>query len=106
SAVTVDDALNNGEADARPRIIGNGMQALEYAEEPAGIRHVESFSVIANEKRRLRSLNPSKFYTRLRLFAAEFPGVAQQVVEDQPHEPLVAGGLHAGRYDDFDYALR
>src|SRR3990172_2250701 len=48
-AVALDDALDNGEADARAFVFLGAMQALEDPEEFVGVAHVEAHAVVADE---------------------------------------------------------
>src|SRR6059058_1370733 len=49
SAVAVDDTLHGGEADARAFELFTAVETLERAEQLAGVRHVESRAVVADE---------------------------------------------------------
>jgi hypothetical protein len=48
--VTVDDALDRGEADARALEPIRGMQPLERAQESVGIGHIEAGTIVPNDK--------------------------------------------------------
>src|SRR5581483_10416382 len=50
SAVAVDDALHDRQADAGPLEIFGAMQPLEHAKELVGVFHVEADSVVADEE--------------------------------------------------------
>ena len=49
-AVTVDDALDGCQADARAGKLGGGVQALECAKHLVGIRHVETRAIVTNKE--------------------------------------------------------
>src|SRR5438445_13742994 len=90
-AVAVDDAAGRGQADAGAWELVPAVQALEGAEEPVGIDHVETDPVVLDEDARLAvdHLAADRDLRRAPQ-AAELPGVVDQVGEQDPNQPLVA----------------
>src|SRR6185295_5900619 len=95
SAVTVDDALNVGQADAGAFKIAGAMQPLEDAEKFVGVLHVEAGSVVPDKEDpvlvggllgRASDLDAGLFP-----LAGVFDGVADEIGEDLAQE--VAVGL-------------
>ena len=89
--MTVDDSLCHSESDALARKLALAVQALEGAEELVRIDHVEADAVVANEEPVL-TCDPlgADGYHRLRLVARELPRIADEVGQQDAHEPGIA----------------
>src|SRR5437660_10920773 len=73
SAVTVDDALHNGQSDAGTREFTGRVEPLEDREKAVRVSHIESSAIIAHEKCAIR-LVQAEFDFWVGQFTREFPG--------------------------------
>ena len=90
--MSLDDAADVGEADARPLELGDQVQPLEDAEELAGVLHFEAHAVVAYEDdglglvaRRAADLDGG-----LRPRAGELQGVRDQVAQGDAEHRAIA----------------
>src|SRR5688572_13402802 len=82
------------------------MQALERGEELVYVSHVEPRTVVPHEVGRAGFLlHYADLDSRLRCLRGELPRIAQQVLEEHPHEPAVGVDGQPFRYDDVDRTL-
>src|SRR5256714_6544645 len=94
SAVTVDDTLDGGEADARALELVPAVETLERAEQLSGVCHVEARAVVADEVDGLAPLAlPTESDLRRVALRGELPSVAQKVREHDFQQALVAARL-------------
>src|SRR5690242_9403345 len=94
-AVTVDDALDRRQTDAGPRIVARRVQALERPEELVRISHVEARAVVAYEESRPSLvLQGADLDPRLFLLGGEFPGVSEEVLQDDAQQMRVGVRAH------------
>src|SRR5258708_19836157 len=83
------------------------MESLEGPEELAGVGRVESGAVVTNEigrgavEMRLAEVDAGRWVLR-----CEFPGVAQQILEDQTQQARVRCGFEAILDPELHPALR
>src|ERR1043165_2680838 len=91
-AVAADDALDGRQAHARPPELARAVETLERAEQLCGLGHRETRAVVAGEVEALAAAAPPVPGGDHGLLAlrGELPGVAEQVVEHDPQQPLVA----------------
>src|SRR5580658_5830748 len=90
TALALDDALNRRQADSRSREIARQMQALKSPEQLAGVRRVEAGAVVPDEVFLIAVLSgTSEFDSCMQLFGGEFPGIAEQVGQHDPHQAWV-----------------
>src|SRR5262249_34882552 len=104
--MAIDDALDGGEADAGAWKIGGRMQTLEHPKELGGKIHIETRAVITDKESGLRLVGKAKFDLRFLLFGGEFPGVAQEIIEDQPKQRLVPVGAKVRSNGPLDFSFR
>ncbi len=72
------------------------METLEGAKEPVGVGRVKSGAVVADEVGMgAVPFRDAEFNGRLRALRREFPGVAQQVFENDPQETRVRHRLES-----------
>src|SRR5437588_5867355 len=91
TAVTIDDALDGGEADARAFELVAAVETLERAEQLSGVSHVEARAIVADEVNGLALLAlPTESDLRRVALRCELPGVAQKVREHDLQQALVA----------------
>src|SRR5256714_1303660 len=89
--VTIDDALDGGEAYPSALELVAAVETLERAEQLAGVRHVEARAVVADEVDCLATLLlPPESDLRRVALRGELPGVAQKVDEHDFQQSLVA----------------
>ena len=97
-AVAVDDALDVGEPDARALELGAAVQALEDAEEPVHVAHVETYAVVSDRKDDLMAVaGCANFDSGPTIRAGVLEGIADEVLEHEPHELRVS--LRRGQLD-------
>lgn len=102
-----DDALYGGEADTGSFEFAGRVQPLEDAKELAGVGHVETGAVVANEVDRPAllpvdtELDPGR-----RLLARELPGIAQQVLEGGTEETWIGIDADTIGDDELDLVIR
>ena len=79
-----DDAADVGQADAGPLILARGVQALEDAEQLAGVAHVETDPVVADEESNL-SVRGGTPHLNLGTFPATgvLQGIGEQIAHHQ-----------------------
>src|SRR5690349_19577446 len=79
--VPAEDALHDRQADPRPGKLALVVQALEGAEQPVCVRHVETYAVVGDEALLLAvAVDRAHAYQRLVGLAGELPGVFEQVL--------------------------
>src|SRR5690348_8534595 len=95
-AVAVDDPLYGRQPDARACKFLVRMQALEGAEKLVRVGHVESRPVVADkESSRAIFAYCTEFDTRAFTFCGKLPGVAQEVIENDPQESRITLNVQA-----------
>ena len=106
--MTMNNALDNGQAHAGALKFLDAVKALEDAEQFVGVLHVETDAVVANVINGFRSLFlESNFYARLFLMPREFEGVRQQIQKDLAQQYGVSrSGGQSRLDDDFRFFLR
>jgi hypothetical protein len=81
--VPPDDALHNGQTDTSALELDGRVQPLEHTEELVDVRHVETGTIVSNEKYRTALfLSNADLDARYWTPASELPGIAEQVLED------------------------
>ncbi len=70
AVVAVDDACNGRQTDSRSSEIFVAVEAIESVEEPVGVKHVETSSIVSNKPCGL-FLVPSKVNSAIWVFGAE-----------------------------------
>src|SRR5690348_5492783 len=106
AAVTLDDALDRRQADAGAGELVDAVQALERAEQLGDVTHVEAGAVVAHEVAAPAVLHlGAELDARARVARRVFPGVAQEVLEDEADERGVGLVDEAGRDHELDLAL-
>ena len=89
--MTINDTQDSGEADARAFELFAAVETLERAEQLAGVSHVESRTVVADEIDCLATLLfLPESDLRLVALRSELPSVAQKVREHDFQQALVA----------------
>src|SRR5687768_12667231 len=86
--MTLDDAAHRREADAGALVVRFHVEAMERLEQPLGVRHVETCAVVAYEECLLpiHDVLP-EHDPGVGAPGRELPGIPQQVVEQDPHQP-------------------
>jgi len=83
AAVAVDDALDDGEPDARARKLTFGVQALKDTEEATGVFHVEAGAIVAHGTDEFVAARIAFHFDRRPFpLAGKFVGVGKEVDED------------------------
>jgi hypothetical protein len=91
STVTVDEPLDYGQADAGTRVVSFSVQALEHTEQLAGVGHIKTGSIVSHIVRRpVLAFSLPECDGRVRMLAREFPGVAEQVIQDDSQQSSIA----------------
>jgi hypothetical protein len=81
AAVPGNDPVDNCKSDAGAGKILFPVQPRKSGEKSSGVLHVETRSVVAHVKNRLRfALQEAEFDTGLIFFPGIFPGVLQQII--------------------------
>lgn len=99
AAVAMNDALHGREADARAGKFCLAMQTLEWAEQLAGIAHVESGAVITDE---IACAAPTVYLGGAELdtwgcsLGGEFPGIPEQIRQRNAYQVGIGVGDQAG----------
>src|SRR5260370_39171422 len=89
--MTVDDALDDGEADPGAFEFFRGMQTLERSEQPLRVLQIKTHSIVSDEiGTHPLLLAATKFDLRLRGLRGEFPCISDQIFERYPEKSLVA----------------
>src|SRR5260370_29729179 len=100
-AVSVDDALDEGQTDPRPFELVVPVQSLKDPEQLACITHVEARAVIPNVERGFAAFAPRPdLDARFRATARELEGVADEVGQDLAQQGEVAPDGWKGRHRD------
>ena len=94
-AVSSDDPLDVGQADARTFELLSPMQPLKDAEQPVRVRHIEADAVVLDENHCFagRSIDGADFDSRVFPLTGILCGVRQKVREDQLQHVLIAGNV-------------
>jgi hypothetical protein len=101
SVVPLENALDDGQADAGPREVRQDMQALEYAEKLMVTRHVESNAVVKEiEDGLAAAVISSEGDGRGTLQPGELPGILEQLFERQPEQEGITKGRQV-RHDGY-----
>src|SRR5205814_9086977 len=107
AVVPAEDALHDREADARAGKLALVVQALEGAEQPVRVGHVEAHSVVGDKAVLLAVVldhaHPDDGVLGL---AGELPGVLQQVLHRDVHQRAVGLHRHAVVDDPLHRSLR
>ena len=108
SAVSLDDALDGGQADPAPRKALLVMQSLVQIEQAIHVAHVEADAVVRNteDPATLRVGGRVQFDRWLRDRCSVFPGVAQQVLENDPQQGRITVRLQVLADSHLDAARR
>jgi hypothetical protein len=107
AAVPVDYSLHVREPYASAFEFTDRMQALERSEQFFGIRHVKTSSIIANEVNRAIVLQClTNFYISVLPILAEFPGIAQKVLNRKFEQPAVPYDDKIQRCGQFNRPMR
>ena len=92
--MAMNNARHGGQADAGAFELSRPMEALERAEEFAGVSHVEARAIVAHIERAASVLEGRpELDVAHRPLPGELPGVPQEVLEDDAHQPRVARGF-------------
>src|SRR6186713_3149706 len=84
------NALHDGQTDARTIELLLGVEALKRLAHARRVAGVEAAAVVPHEVHGLPALlTAAKTDARARLFAAEFPGVAQQILESDAQQARI-----------------
>src|SRR5262249_33496527 len=103
TAVTIDDALNRGEPDARALEVVLRVKPLKDVEQLRGVGHVEAGAVVVDEVYGLSALVcRAELDACAPALSRELPRIAEQVVHDRAEqrgvpffvEPVVDDELH------------
>src|SRR2546425_804239 len=105
-AVATDDALRDRQAHARALELVAAVHALEGAEEPLGVSHVEAGAVVPNEVDPLALMAPPTHLDGWALpLARELEGVGHQVDEHLLEQRPVAHAIRQIPHRDHDPSL-
>lgn len=105
-AVTVDDALHVGQADAGTGKFTDRMQALKGPEKSARKRHVETGTIVAYIECRFSAGDcAADLDARSGQPAREFPCVGKQVLKHLVQQRRIRVRNQAGSNDPFDVAI-
>src|SRR5260370_39812303 len=103
--MTVDDTLDSRQSDSGSREFGHRMQALEGAEKLLGVGRVKSRPVITDEVGRgAVAMNLGELDTSGGAFRTKFPGIAQQVFENDPQQMRIRRRFQAPFDDKLHFA--
>jgi len=106
--VTLNDALDNGQADAGAFEFIAAVQALKDTEQLVGILHVEAGAVVAHKYDGLRvaSRLTADPYLRLRALASELQGIRDQIDQHYSQHGVIADNDRQLRDAPFDGSAR
>ena len=84
TTVSMDNSLYSGQSDAGPRKLLVQVEALEGTEEPVGISHIESTTVIAYKifSRFIGRMCHPELDSGAIHRACELPGIRDQIIQD------------------------
>src|SRR5207248_4243414 len=103
ATVTTNDATHGGEADPGALELARRVQPLEGHEELCLVGLVEADAVVADvERARPGAVRHAELDHRVLDRSRELPGIADEVVEHDAQEALVAGGAEALRGTEGD----
>src|ERR1700687_3130759 len=89
--MTVDDPLNDGEANPGAFEFLRGMQALERSEQPLRVLQIKTHSIVSDEAGRQSLLfEATEFDLRVRSLRGKFPRISDQILEGDLKKTLVA----------------
>ena len=105
--MAVDDPMHGGQANTRTPKIRFRVQPLEWPEQLVGISHIETRAVVTDEIRNVSfSHRGSKLDAGGRSLGREFPRVPKEIVEYNPHQPIVGSRIDSFLNLHVDLALR
>ena len=106
SVVPLENASNDGQADAGPGQVRQVMQALEDAEKSRVICHIEADAIVVNVKDGavIGGISPE---ANLRLFArfGKFPRILEQLLQRELQEEPIAESREVGHDSNFDVSV-
>src|SRR5687767_689396 len=89
----VDDALDDCQSNPNAREFGICMQALKSAEQFIGIIHIKARTIVSYKIDLLMvCILYAELDTCIFLFGGKFPGVVNQVFQDNAHKTLITSG--------------
>src|SRR5437868_11932158 len=91
--MSLHDALNGSQADARAGKVGGGVQALENPEQVACIAWIESYAIVLHKKGPFAAdAARAEADVGRRSPGGELPGVVEQILQNDLQQPQVAVG--------------
>ena len=87
STMPVEDALDDGQADAGALKVSSCMESLEGVEELVGVGHVKSSAVVPDVEGPLPAVGGrlTHFDPRMVCLGSELPCIAKEVLQHHPH---------------------
>ena len=103
--MAANDALHGGETDARAGKFGGAVKTLKGAEEFFGIGGIEAGAIVFHEEDgAARALLRAELYAGARMARRVFPGVAEEIIQDDAQQARISGCMDAFFYEPFDLA--
>src|SRR5262245_24203851 len=107
AAMTLNDSLDGCQTDSETFELRRGVKPLEWCEESFRASHVETSAIVSNKECAMTVFAElANLDSWVSLVAAEFPRIANQVLQHEPQQALIAMRFQIGLDNKADIAFR